>query len=927
MNNIPEELPKIRQTLFIVDRSRKYLFDVNQNILIKHLKKMIASASGLNKVSLRLFHEGKEYTQYDESALDELFPNLDLVEFDIQYSYEQVEDLEEIINLKLKNCCPFHGGKYPYFYCFTCVKSICSDCLFSGEHKGHEIKEKYDYLQESKNLVELLFKDLKDIFKNTKEGSTGAVNDLKNKVNVQFFPKLVEMVKQIEQKMMNLILYFLEKEKGNYNTIENNVKLLKSHCQEGLDKLKKEIVIEDIMVDENVFLTFDSKFKEIGNEKEKFKDDIQKYKQFSDNLFLIQSIIEKTYKEIYDFLNKYLTVAEFEDIKNKLNSQDISVIDKKIIFDKLLSNIKRKNLNDINDIKNQNQEININDNINNNINDGYHLRKRNEIPPPIKKELLFEDKINPIKKEKNINLFGNITKKQKHSDIKEEKDNNMQIDNQDENENEEKENYIEINTDNKFDKYDNDNNKEIKDKKNGSKKKISIRSGYTHDNNKDYDNNNIYPDNTINMNSNMNTNTNILSSSKEPLKKTNLEINDSNYINRDNIDYEMNNINNNNINIDNNNRNDSHINIDTHIMNLRSGNQKISYGYSITNNNSNNRSQNNQYNGSLPVEKESKSSTHINNTSKNNTNISYNNNINNTYAQKNINKTEESEEEDFIYEGQIYNIVCNIVPPKNQVVLYDVDKDAIIRKEVTFSPLLGLSHFLAECAWVNNNNKLYILGGVDDFNKSSKIFLEFDPIKEKIKRLPDSKYTHSRHSLFAYDNQIFVIGGDRLECEKYDINKNEWSSLPNLSFKQIYPVLYVHNDIMYSFFGIDENIRKTDCVQKLNLKNNKAKWQKVVYKKNKCNLCVFGCGIAKINENCVLFLGGMDDNGIRDEAIQFDFNNLSAKKTEFLLEEKAYFKDSVLLRLSPNDFGNFSIEETNPFLKIKFQFNVKKMTN
>ena len=54
MNNIPEELPKIRQTLFIVDRSRKYLFDVNQNILIKHLKKMIASASGLNKgISLR----------------------------------------------------------------------------------------------------------------------------------------------------------------------------------------------------------------------------------------------------------------------------------------------------------------------------------------------------------------------------------------------------------------------------------------------------------------------------------------------------------------------------------------------------------------------------------------------------------------------------------------------------------------------------------------------------------------------------------------------------------------------------------------------------------------------------------------------------------------------------------------------------------
>lgn len=121
----------------------------------------------------------------------------------------------------------------------------------------------------------------------------------------------------------------MKKEKGNFKTIENNVNLLKNHCEEGLDKLKKEIVIEDMMIDENVFLTFDSKFKEIGNEKERFKEDIAKYKQFSETLYLIQNIIEKTYKEIYDFLLKYLNVTEFEDIKNKINSQNINVVDKK----------------------------------------------------------------------------------------------------------------------------------------------------------------------------------------------------------------------------------------------------------------------------------------------------------------------------------------------------------------------------------------------------------------------------------------------------------------------------------------------------------------------------------------------------------------------------------------------------------------------
>ena len=77
-----------------------------------------------------------------------------------------------------------------------------------------------------------------------------------------------------------------------------------------------------------------------------------------------------------------------------------------------------------------------------------------------------------------------------------------------------------------------------------------------------------------------------------------------------------------------------------------------------------------------------------------------------------------------------------------------------------FSPLLGLSHFFLDCAWVNNNNKLYILGGIDDSSSSSKIFLLYDPIKDKIRRLPDSKYPHSKHSLFAYNDMIYAIGGD-----------------------------------------------------------------------------------------------------------------------------------------------------------------------
>ena len=52
-----QQLPKIRQTLFIVDKNRRYLFDVNQNIQIKKLKQMIIHAADLNKTGLRIFHE------------------------------------------------------------------------------------------------------------------------------------------------------------------------------------------------------------------------------------------------------------------------------------------------------------------------------------------------------------------------------------------------------------------------------------------------------------------------------------------------------------------------------------------------------------------------------------------------------------------------------------------------------------------------------------------------------------------------------------------------------------------------------------------------------------------------------------------------------------------------------------------------------
>ena len=336
-----EDLPIIKQTRFLLPKKRSYLFDVNQDISIYKLKKMITVAANLGK-NVRLFHNNIEYTDKDSSTLEELFPNLQLIEFKIEPQSQQIEEIDDLINLRLKSFCEGHKGKYPNFYCYTCSKSICTECLRDIKHKGHDIKEKYDYLQQSKTLIENLFYDLKDLLAKGEGIPDDLINNLKAKISIQFFPKLVEIVKQIEKNMLDLIIFFLEKDKMNFKTVQNNLNSLKSSCAEGLDKLKENIEIEDLMVDEKIFLTFDSKYKGINNEKDKIVKDINTYKAFSDNLNLIENIVEKTYNEIYEFLMKYLEITKFTEIRDKLTNNIISEINKKDILEKILNDIKQK---------------------------------------------------------------------------------------------------------------------------------------------------------------------------------------------------------------------------------------------------------------------------------------------------------------------------------------------------------------------------------------------------------------------------------------------------------------------------------------------------------------------------------------------------------------------------------------------------------
>ena len=332
-------LPKIVKTIFVVDKDRRYSLDVNQTITIHNLKKIIIAAANLGH-KLRLFHEGQEYTNNDPETLLDLFPDLDTIIFDMELSYENIEELDDIIKLKLTDkYCPLHFSKYPYFYCHTCKKSICSECANSGMHKGHDVKEKYDYLQSSQNLV-------KNIFGNIGEGGLGKNDkyylELKDKIKFKYFDSLIKMLKEIEGRLASLVDDFVQKNKINIEKVKKNMIQVQNNVAEGFDDLKDKISIEDMMLDEQIYLTFDSKYKDIIKNKDKILGDIETYNQFKKKLKVLENNIDTIYNEIYAFLDKYRANEIYSKISDEMNQSEVLPVSKKYVDDIILSDVKKK---------------------------------------------------------------------------------------------------------------------------------------------------------------------------------------------------------------------------------------------------------------------------------------------------------------------------------------------------------------------------------------------------------------------------------------------------------------------------------------------------------------------------------------------------------------------------------------------------------
>ena len=325
--------PNIVKAKFLVGNSRVYTLEFDQNIQMKELKIMIKMARKIKKNNFLLISEdGQEYSKYHEETFESLFPNKNLVVFRIQKGEGEVFDEAELL-LQINCPCPNHGDKFTLFYCYDCNCSICCDCFLFGIHKGHHIQDKCYYLLPSKFLVERMFQSWsRNPYVDYK--ITTDLSELKNKVNNVLFSQLFQMLKEVQNKCIEVIDEYNNVNLNSVANIRDSVRDIKASCVKALDELKEKLNIKDIVNNPQIFKEFDIAYKNMGRiQNEKFKKNLEIFEQLNQQVsILVNNLIDKVYNLILETLKEALNEQKYNNVKIEISQRLVSPIDRNSII-------------------------------------------------------------------------------------------------------------------------------------------------------------------------------------------------------------------------------------------------------------------------------------------------------------------------------------------------------------------------------------------------------------------------------------------------------------------------------------------------------------------------------------------------------------------------------------------------------------------
>jgi len=132
----------------------------------------------------------------------------------------------------------------------------------------------------------------------------------------------------------------------------------------------------------------------------------------------------------------------------------------------------------------------------------------------------------------------------------------------------------------------------------------------------------------------------------------------------------------------------------------------------------------------------------------------------------------------------------------------------------------------------------------------------------------------ANHSSLKHNDLLYVSGGKGNNAiEYFDTKKYKWSTmLGRMAIEREFPVLFVHSNYLYNFFGISNN-NCTDKVERIEL-TGKGNSQLVEYTKEaNFDLKIYGAGIIEMSPDVILIVGGKKKDVFnRDNIFQYDFS-------------------------------------------------------
>ena len=195
----------------------------------------------------------------------------------------------------------------------------------------------------SKFLVDKLFEDvINNPYEKYKYFEDQTLAELRININKLIFDKLFETLKNIQNKISNLIEQYHYQNFQSFDIIRNSIRDIKVYYIQLLDDLKEKMNIKDIVNNEQIFLDFDKAYKTLEKFKnEKFQYNYSSYTEYNQIIpGLIKDMINEINEKILYNLNQIVNDQSFENILTQINMRTFKNIDKSEIDRKIKSHIK-----------------------------------------------------------------------------------------------------------------------------------------------------------------------------------------------------------------------------------------------------------------------------------------------------------------------------------------------------------------------------------------------------------------------------------------------------------------------------------------------------------------------------------------------------------------------------------------------------------